>query len=264
VDRPAIVVLDGHTLDPGDNPWDQVARLGELTVHPRTPADLILARAAGARVLLTNKTPLDAATLAALPRLGFVSVLATGYNVVDVAAAAARGVAVSNVPGYATGAVAQHVFALLLELTNAVGDHHRSVRAGEWTRAADFAYTLRPIAELEGKTLGVVGLGAIGRRVAVLAGAFGMVVLAHAPRPRPGTPEGVTLVSLEELFARSDVVSLHCPLDGATAGLVGPRLLSLMKDGAILINTARGGLLDQEAVAGALRAGKLGGRAWTS
>jgi glycerate dehydrogenase len=253
-----IVVLDGYTLNPGDNPWDPVARLGELIVHDRTPPGEVVARAAGAEIVLTNKTVLGADAIAALPRLRFIAVLATGYNVVDVAAARRRGIAVSNVPEYGTNSVAQHTLALLLELCHRTGDHARAVAAGAWTRAPDFCFWLAPPLELAGLTMGIVGFGRIGRRVAALVRALGMRVIA-AGSGRGGEPhdEDVAWRSIPELFAEADVISLHCPLTADNAGFVDRALLARVKPTARLINTARGGLIDEAALAEALAAGRL-------
>lgn len=254
-----IVVLDGHTLNPGDLSWDELRALGECEIHPRTPPELVTARAAGAEVVLTNKVVLDAATLAALPALRYIGVLATGYNVVDTAAARARGVTVTNVPGYSTKSVAQLTFALLLELTHHVGHHAETVRAGRWSASPDFCYWDFPLVELDGRTLGVVGFGAIGREVARIAAAFGMRVLAHTRRPPNPPPSGVEFVPLEELFACADVVSLHCPLTPETKHLVNAERLARMKPGAFLLNTGRGPLVDEAALAAALNRGELAG-----
>lgn len=258
-----IVVLDGRTLNPGDLSWEPLRALGECAVWDRTPADDVAARAAGTAIVLTNKTPLRREVIEALPDLRYIGVLATGYDVVDVRAATERGVVVTNVPTYGTESVAQATFALLLELTNRVGQHAQASRDGRWSAGADFSYTEAPLIELSGLTLGVVGLGRIGRSVARIAQAFGMRVMAHAPRvPRVEAPEpDVERVSLDELFARADVVSLHCPLTGATARLVDAPRLARMKPGAFLINTARGGLVDETALVGALASGHLGGAA---
>lgn len=258
-----IVVLDGHTLNPGDLDWQPLHALGDCTIHERTPRELLLERAAGAEVLLTNKVGLGAGEMAALPQLRYIGVLATGYNVVDVAAARQQGITVCNVPAYSTASVAQLTLALLLELTSQVGHHAERVRAGEWSRARDFSFRERPLVELEGLTLGLVGFGAIGRQVAVLGHAFGMSVLVHTAHPEryQATPDGaaVRFVALDELFAASDVVSLHCPLTAATSGLVDGRRLALMKPTAYLVNTSRGALIDEAALAAALNAGRLAG-----
>lgn len=254
-----IVVLDGHTLNPGDLSWDELRALGECEIHPRTPPELVAARAAGAEVVLTNKVALDAATLAALPELRYIGVLATGYNVVDAAAARARGVTVTNVPGYSTKSVAQLTFALLLELTHHAGHHAATVRAGRWAASADFCYWDFPLRELDGLTFGVVGFGAIGREVAGIAAAFGMRVLAHSRRRPEPLPPGVEFVALDDLFARADVVSLHCPLTPETRHLVNAERLARMKPGAFLLNTGRGPLVDEAALAAALNGGRLAG-----
>ena len=256
-----IVVLDGHTANPGDLSWEALEVLGDVTVYDRTPDELIVERSAGADVLVTNKTPLWAETIAQLPDLKFITVLATGYNVVDLAAAADRGIPISNVPAYSTASVAQYTFALLLELCHHVALHSRQVYQGKWTAGPYFCFWDKPQIELEGKTLGIVGYGQIGSRVAQIAHAMGMNVVANTRTPKPVPEyEPFEWVSMEELFTRADVVSLHCPLTDDNAGFVDKRLLGLMKPGAFLINTARGAIvnevdlkaaLDQEQIAGA-------------
>jgi len=259
--RMRIVVLDGYTLNPGDNPWDEIAELGELTVYERTPPELVRERARDADIVLTNKTRLSAATLSELPRLKFISVLATGYDVVDVQAARERGILVANVPEYSTHSVAQHTFALLLELCNRVGQHDAAVRAGEWQRCADFSFWLQSPRELHGLIFGIVGLGRIGRRVAEIALAFGMKVCATGPRePRP-LPATIEWTNLADLAGKADVVSLHCPLTPENEGFVNREFLSRMKPTAFLINTARGRLVDEHALADALRSGSIAGAA---
>lgn len=260
--RPRIVVLDGHTLNPGDNPWDEVASLGELTVHDRTSSELILERARGAQIILTNKTPLSRETIAALDDLGFVGVLATGYNVVDCAAARKRGIAVSNVPEYGTRSVAQYVFALLLELCHRVGLHGEAVKAGEWSRSPDFCFWKTPQVELDGKTMGIVGYGRIGRAVGEIAHALGMRVLAADTVRRDPPPwQPFAWAAVEELFASADVVSLNCALTAENQGMVDARLLGTMKRTALLVNAARGPLVNERDLAEALAAGKLAGAA---
>jgi glycerate dehydrogenase len=254
---PRIVVLDGHTLNPGDNPWDEIARLGDFVVYDRTTREDVAGRARGADIVLTNKTPIDARAIDALPDLRFVAVLATGYDVVDLAAARARGVAVSNVPEYGTASVAQHVFALLLELSNRICLHAAAVAAGEWTRSPDFSFWKTPIVELAGKKLGVVGLGRIGRRVAEIGRAFGMEVICAGRSPAAGVPSR----TVDELFSEADVVSLHCPLTLENRRFVDRDLLRRMKPSAFFINTARGGLVDEEALREALEARWLAGAA---
>jgi glycerate dehydrogenase len=254
-----IVVLDGHTLNPGDLAWDELHTLGQLHVHARTqPADVV-ARALDAEVLLTNKVVLDRQAITALPKLRYIGVLATGFNVVDTVAARERSIPVTNVPGYSTRSVAQVVFALLLELTHHVGHHAQTVRAGRWSRSEDFCYWDTPLIELDGLTLGIVGFGQIGREVARIAQAFGLRVLIHS-RTRPAElPPGAEWVSLPELLARADVVSLHCPLTPDTRHLINQERLALMKPAAFLLNTGRGPLVDEAALADALNAGRLAG-----
>jgi len=253
-----IVILDGHTANPGDVSWDAVAALGELTVHDRTSDADIVPRARDADVVLTNKTVLTREVIASLPDLKCICVLATGYNVVDVAAARDHGVAVCNVPEYSTPNVAQAVFALLLELTNRVGHHDRAVHEGRWTACADFCFWDGDLVELAGLTLGVVGYGRIGQAVARVGRAFGMRILAHR-RSHAGPVEGGEAVDLDRLFAESDVVSLHCPLTPDTAGLVNAARLARMKRTAFLVNTARGGLVDEADLAAALDSGTIAG-----
>lgn len=257
-----IVILDGYTTNPGDNPWEPLEELGELTVYDRTPEDrqVILERAAGAEVLLSNKTPLEAEVLKELPQLEFICMLATGYDVVDVEAAAELGVPVANVPEYASASVAEHTFALLLELTRHVGAHDEAVRRGEWTECADFTFWNHPVTELKDKTLGVVGWGHIGQRVGEIAHGFGMDVLATTGSWKPSPKwEPFEWVEAEELFERADVVSLHCPLTEATRRLADAEMIGRMKEGAFFLNTARGELVDEEALAEALDEGRLGG-----
>ena len=254
-----IVVLDGFTMNPGDLEWRALEELGELTVYARTPAELIVPRASGAEIALTNKTPLGAAAIGALPELRFIGVLATGYNVVDLVAARARGIPVSNAPAYSTRSVQQMTFALLLELTQRCGAHDRAVKEGAWSACEDFMFQFGPLEELDGLTLGVLGFGAIGRAVAQTAQSFGMRVVT-ASRTRPAAlPEGVGWVTQEELFRQADVVSLHCPLTPATERIICERTLAWMKPTALLINTGRGGLVDEAALARALAQGRLAG-----
>jgi glycerate dehydrogenase len=255
-----LVVLDGFTLNPGDLDWSPLAALAPLTIHERTPPAEIPERAQSAQMLLTNKTPLTRAVIEALPDLRYIGVLATGYNVVDTAAAKERGILVTNVPGYGTTAVAQHVFALLLELTQHTGLHSDTVRAGEWSRSVDWCYWRTPLVELAGLTMGIAGYGAIGQAVARIARAFGMNILASVRTPRTAE-EGVEFVSMDDLFRRADVVSLHCPLTPETQGLVNASRLATMKPSAFLINTGRGPLVVEAELAEALRAGRIAGAA---
>ena len=256
-----IVVLDGFTLNPGDLSWDALKALGPCTIHDRTPPDLIVERARDAEIVLTNKTVLGRDVMTALPKLKYVGVLATGYNVVDIAAAKDRGVPVTNVPDYGTPSVAQHTFALLLELTQHSGHHAQTVRDGRWTRSADFCYWDFPLIELHGLTFGIVGFGKIGRAVAKLAEAFGMRVLVHNRSQPSNFPAQYELVSLDDLLARSDVVSLHCPLTPENKQFINADRLSRMKPSAFLLNTSRGPLLDEQAVAEALNSGRIAGAA---
>jgi glycerate dehydrogenase len=256
-----IVVLDAFTFNPGDNPWTDVAALGELSVFERTDEADIIARAQGAEIVLTNKTPLSADTLAALPDLRGICVLATGVNVVDIAAATARGIPVCNIPAYSTASTAQHTIALLLELTNHVGKHDRAVHEGAWVTAADFSFTLSPLTELDGLRLGIVGFGAIGRRVAEIARALGMRVSAAGDARRTDDPEWLERAPLDELFRRADVVTLHCPLSDATRGLVNRARLESMRPSALLLNTGRGALVDEADLADALARGVIAGAA---
>jgi glycerate dehydrogenase len=254
-----IVVLDGRTLNPGDLSWDGFRALGKFNVFDRTTVDEIQQRAGDAEIVLTNKTPLNRETLRKLTRLRYIGVLATGYNVVNIVAAAKRGILVTNVPAYATDAVAEHVFAFLLAETRRVSFHAHTVRKGRWCDAPDFCYWLHPLTELAGRTLGLVGYGHIGQAIARRAVAFGMQVLCHTRTPPAAPPAGVRCCDLDTLFRASDVVSLHCPLTPATEKLVTAARLALMKKTAYLINTARGGLVDDHALAAALNSGKIAG-----
>ncbi len=259
-EKNTIVILDGHTINPGDASWEPLSALGECLVYDRTQPELIVERSREARILLTSKCVLDAVVLESLPRLEYVSILATGCNNVDLRAAGQRGIAVSNVPAYATEAVAQAVFALLLELASAVGSHDAAVRTGEWSRCPDFCFYRKPIVELNGLTIGVVGYGSTGQAVARIAAAFGMRVIVHVQRmPKSLGSLPVRFVPLEELFGTADVVSLNCPLTSETSGFVNARLLAVMKPGAFLINTSRGGLIQEADLAWALRSGTIAG-----
>ncbi|HVT87773.1 MAG TPA: D-2-hydroxyacid dehydrogenase [Tepidisphaeraceae bacterium] len=252
-----IVVLDGYTLNPGDNPWDSLARLGELTIHDYTPEDQIVKQAAGYEILVTNKAPVSAQTIAQLPNLKLIVVTATGYNIVDVQAAANRNIPVCNIPEYGTDSVAQFTFALLMELCHHVGLHDSAVKDGEWTRSRNFSFWKTPLIELVGKTMGVVGFGRIGQRVGELATAFKMKVIFNA-RSNSSDPRAR---SVNELFSESDVISLHCPLTDQTRGMVNAKLLSRMKPSGLLINTSRGGLVNEHDLASVLNAGSITGAA---
>ena len=254
-----IVVLDGYTLNPGDLSWKELEQFVPVEIFDRTPAGNLMRRAESAEILLTNKTVLDAAAISALPRLRYIGVLATGYNVVDVRAAKERGIVVSNVPAYGIDSVAQMCFAHILNLTNRVADHAAGVERGDWCEADDFCYWRHPLMELTGKTMSIIGYGALGQAVARLAQAFGMRVLIHTRTPPGELPEGVFHVDLDQAFAEADILSLHCPLTEKTAKMVDAVRLSRMKPTAFLINTSRGPLLDEEAVAAALNTGSLAG-----
>ena len=257
-----IVVLDGYTLNPGDLSWSELETLGDCTVYDRTAPEELLGRAGEAEAVLTNKAPLDAGAIAQLPRLRYIGVLATGFNIVDVEAARARNVAVTNVPGYSTDSVAQLTFALLLEMTHHVGHHAETVREGRWSAGPDFSYHDFPLIELRGLTLGIVGFGQIGQAVARIARAFGLRVQAHR-RPRHLADGGewadMEFVEMDALLERSDIVSLHCPLTPETTGLIGTESLRRMKPTAFFLNTSRGPLVDGAALAEALNAGRLAG-----
>ncbi len=246
-----IVILDGFASNPGDLSWEEIAAQGELTVYERSTAQEAAERIGDAEIVFLNKTPISAETLAKCPNVKMIGILATGYNIVDTAACKARGIPVCNVPGYSTMAVAQMTFALLLEMCQQVGQHSRAVFAGQWQNNADFCFWNTPLTELAGKTFGIVGYGAIGKAVGEIAKAFGMELLVTARREKEGH------VSLEELLRRSDIISLHCPQTADNLKMINAETLAMMKPGAILLNTARGGLIDEEAVAEALKCGHL-------
>ncbi|MEO6052991.1 MAG: D-2-hydroxyacid dehydrogenase [Chthoniobacterales bacterium] len=256
-----IVVLDGYTLSPGDNPWALVEALGELTVHERTAPEDVVERGRDAEILLTNKTPVSAEAIVGMKHLKFIGVLATGYNIIDTHAAKERGIVVSNVPEYGTESVAQFTFALLLELCHHVGAHHLTVQAGEWTQNPDFSYWKYPLREISGKTLGIVGYGRIGKRVAEIGRAFGMRVIINSRTQPANLPEGIEWKSLRVLFAESDFVSLHCPQTKENLGFINKPQLALMKPSAFLINVARGALVDEDDLANALNDGVIAGAA---
>lgn len=259
-DKARIVILDGYTINPGDNPWSPVEALGECAIHDRTPPDLVVERAQDAQIILTSKVKLTSAVLAQLPQLRYISMLATGYNNVDVAAAAARGIPVANVPAYSTESVAQTAFALLLELATRVGEHDAAVKAGEWIRSPDHSFWKGSLLELNGLTMGIVGYGAIGRAIARIAHAFGMKIIAHTPRiPADPGSTPVSFVSLAELFAAADVVSLNCPQTKENTGFVDAALLARMKPTSLLLNLARGGLVNEIDLAEALHRGIIAG-----
>lgn len=255
-----IVILDGYAANPGDLSWDEFAKLGELEVFDRTAKEQMVARLQGAAVALTNKAVLDRAVISALPDLRYIGVTATGYNIVDIAAARERGVVVCNVPEYSTPDVAQAVFALLLELTNRTGHHAETVRSGKWSKAQDFAYWDYPLVGLSGLTLGIIGFGRIGRAVARIGQAFGTKILAMRRSSSTSVEsDGVRSVDLDTLLRESDVITLHCPLTPETTRMVNTQFLAKMKRTAFLINTARGGLVDEPALADVLNRSRIAG-----
>lgn len=255
-----IVVLDGYALNPGDLDWHKMEELGDLTVYERTSYTdntEIITRIGDATAVFTNKTPLSKEVLQACPQLTYIGVLATGYNVVDLKAAKEQGITVTNIPSYSTNAVAQATFALLLEVTNQVGHHNQSVHQGDWQQSKDFSYWQTPLTELAGKTLGLIGYGAIAQAVAMIAHAFQMEVIYYNHRPKAPQAEWTKQVTLDTLYQEADIISLHVPQFPETEGMIDQAALAQMKDTAILINTARGGLLDESAVAQALTDGKI-------
>lgn len=255
-----LTVLDGYCLNPGDLDWNALGALVDVTVHDRTPAAEIIARAAGSQMLMTNKTPLDATTLAALPDLKYIGVLATGFNIVDVVAAKQRGIVVTNIPLYGTASVAQHAFALLLELCHHAGAHGEAVRNGEWSKSADWSFWKTPLIELAGKTMGIIGFGRIGRQTAKIADAMGMRVLANdVYQGNAPAYENFAWAGIDELLAASDVVSLHCPLTAENKGLINAARLRTMKRSAFLLNTSRGPLIVDQDLADGLNEGVIAG-----
>lgn len=255
-----IVILDGYTINPGDNPWQPIEALGDCTIYDRTPAELKLERAKDAEILLLSKVKLDAAALKALPKLKYISMLATGYNNVDVEAAGELGIAVANIPAYSTESVAQTTFALILELAVNVAVHDKAVKDGEWVRSPDHSFWKTPILELDGLTIGIVGYGIIGKAVARIAHAFGMKVISYTPRiPENSGDTPVSFVSLDKLFSTSDIVTLNCPQTLENTEFVNASLLNSMKPTAFLINVARGGLVNEADLANALSSGTIAG-----
>lgn len=255
-----IVVLDGYALNPGDLSWQGFEELGEVTVYDRTSytdKQEIIERIGDAEAILTNKTPITADVLKACPQLTYIGVLATGYNVVDLAAAKEQGITVTNIPSYSTNAVAQATFALLLEVTNQVGHHNRSVHQGDWQTSKDFSYWQTPLMELAGKTIGLIGYGAIAQAVATIAHAFQLKVIYFNRRPKSAQADWAKQVSLAELYQEADIISLHVPQFPETEKMIDRTALAQMKSSAILINTARGGLIDEAAVAEALQTGQI-------
>lgn len=253
-----IVILDGFTLNPGDLAWSGFEELGEVIYYDRTPVEEVVERIGDAEIVITNKTGITSETLSACPAVRYIGVLATGYNVVDVDAAAEKGIPVCNIPTYGTDAVAQFVFAQLLNICNRVQEHSVSVQNGDWAECPDFSYWKYPLTELAGKTMGIIGYGRIGRRTGVIAQAFGMNVIASDENQDESLEShSMSYLSLDELIKQSDVISLHCPLFDTTRGMINKRSISKMKDGVILINTSRGPLVVEEDLAEALNSGKI-------
>ncbi|PIQ08553.1 MAG: glycerate dehydrogenase [Ignavibacteriales bacterium CG18_big_fil_WC_8_21_14_2_50_31_20] len=254
-----MVVLDGFTLNPGDLSWAELEKLGNLKVYDRTEANLTVERSKDAEIVITNKTVITESLISQLPNLKYVGVLSTGYNVVDTLAAAKNGIVVTNVPAYSTDSVAQITFSLLLELVINVGVHDKSVHKGEWENSDDFSYSKTPLIELQGLTFGIIGFGRIGRTVAKIANAFGMNVLANNRSEIKEIPDYVTVADKSEIFNNCDVVSLHVPLTNENSEFVNAKILSMMKSSAYIINTGRGGLINEQDLADALNNGKIAG-----
>lgn len=255
-----MVILDGYGLNPGDISWAPLETLGEISVYDRTPENdtaLIIERIGDARIIFTNKVPITQEVMLACPQLEYIGVLATGYNVVDIEAAKEKHIVVTNVSSYGTDAVAQFTFALLLEIASQVGLHNRSVKAGDWQNSPDFTYWKQPLFELSGKTLGLVGYGLIAQKVAEIAVVFGMTVIYYNHRPKQSKTQGVKQVTLSEVYHEADIISLHVPQMPETTQMINNEAIQQMKEDVILINTSRGGLLDEEAVAAALNTGKI-------
>lgn len=255
-----IVVLDGYALNPGDLDWQGFEAFGEVTVYDRTSftdKQEIIDRIGEAEAILTNKTPIDEEILSAVAKLKYIGVVATGYNVVDVAAARKRNIPVTNIPSYGTDAVAQFTFALLLEIANQVGVHNASVQQGEWQRSTNFTYQKTPLMELRGKTIGLIGYGEIAQATATIAHAFNMKVIYWNHRPKKAQEDWAKQVSIEELYQQADIISLHVPQTSETEKMINQKTIARMKEGVILLNTARGGLLDEAAVADALNRGQI-------
>lgn len=253
-----IVVMDGHGVNPGDMSWKPFEEFGEIKVYPRTTQDNVLEHVGDAEIILTNKTAFDAATIAKMPKAKYIGVLATGYNVVDTDAAKRQGITVTNIPAYSTDSVAQMVFAHLLNIANRVDHYARAVRGGSWSECPDFCYWDTPLINLAGKTMGIVGLGNIGSKVAQLAACFGMDVFAYTSKGAAELPQGIQKTTLDGLYGACDIISLHCPLTPDTHKMINAKSLAKMRRGAILINTGRGPLVDEADVADALRSRQLG------
>ena len=254
-----IVILDAYAINPGDLAWDALDKFGEVAVYDRTAPDEVVERCRGAEIVLSNKVPLDADTIASLTDCKYIGVLATGFNLIDLDAATRNGIVVCNIPSYSTDSVAQNTFALLLALTNHAEDYDRRIHTEDrWTKCKDFCYLDYPLVELAGKSIGIVGYGHIGRMVGSIARAFGMRVMVYLSRPQQELPE-VVKVDMDTLFKESDVISLHCPLTAETTKMINAEKISLMKPTAVILNTARGGLIDEDALAEALNSGRIAG-----
>lgn len=257
-----IVILDSNAVNPGDMSWDQIRVFGDVATYPRTATkEETIARIGNSEIALLNKVPIDSEVMDACPSVQLICCLSTGYNVVDIQAAKDRGICVCNVPAYSTAAVSQFTFALLLELCHHIGHHNKTVHDGKWAACPDFCYWDTPQMELAGKTMGIIGFGRIGQAVGRIARAMGMNVLAYSRTQRPEGKEIATYVDLDQLLSQSDIISLHCPLFPETQNLINADTVKKMKDGAILLNTSRGQVIDEAAVAEALKAGKLRGAA---
>lgn len=256
-----IVVLDGYALNPGDLSWEALRQFGSVNVYDRTPEDQIPIRARGADAILTNKSPLSAQTLAQLPGLRYIGVLATGFNIVNIDKANELGITVTNIPAYGTASVAQFAIALLLELCHHIGLHSEAVRQGEWSRCADWCFWKTPLIELAGKTLGIVGFGRIGRQTGAIAAGMGMRIIANSGKPREVSNPNLRLVPLDELLRQADVVSLHCPLSLENKGMMHMQRFQQMKSTALLVNTSRGALIVDRDLADALNSGIIAGAA---
>lgn len=252
-----IVILDGYTLNPGDQDWAPIRELGNVTIYDRSAKEEIVGRAGNAEILLVNKVVLSAETLAQLPNVKYIGVMATGFNNIDIEAARKQGITVTNVKAYGPASVAQQTFALLLSIVNAAETHSRSVFAGDWVASPDFCYWKTPLTELSGKTMGLIGLGDIGSQVARIALAFGMKVIAYRKHPVP--VEDIEMVPLERIFRESDVISLHCPLTEETREIIRKESLAVMKPNAIILNTGRGPLINEADLAEALHSGVIAG-----
>ena len=252
-----IVVMDGNGVNPGDISWEKIEQFGQLTVYPRTTPEEVLDHVGDAEIVLTNKTVFDAEIISRLTNTKYIGVLATGYNVVDLKAAREHGIVVTNIPAYSTDSVAQMTFAHILNVTNRVDHYARASREGEWSRCPDFCYWDQPLMDLSGKTIGIVGLGHIGMKVARIAHDFGMDVFALTSKDATSLPEGIQKTTLEGILGASDIISLHCPLTNSTREIINAESLAKMRKGTILVNTGRGPLVNEADVAAALHTGQL-------